>query len=647
MHVNAHAMQPQFFYDCLLFNFEVLEETMSGIFGFTGTFADAAEAERVSAALGHWTAPYGREKSDVQLFGDSGIGCHMEHFSDRFSCGGPILESGGKYAVIDALLYNREELLDMLPEQDQTISDELLLLRLVEQRGFDALASVNGDFAGAIFDPELIEWNLFRDHLGVRPLYIYQDEGMFAFSTDILSLAALPGADLRVNVKPAYLRVVRLNAFTPTETDLQRVRMPEPATVLTVRRTPEGFAQSSRTYWKLRSRKIRLKDESAYREELRRLVTDAVRRRLDAITGKVGVELSGGLDSSVIAITINRMGREALYYSWSRDPSEHPLNPGEDERKTVQDICCQENIQCKFFTAEDRNLTQSGKLLYPPFMDTTRMGAGAYWMYANGARVVFSGHGGDEGISHRGNPRELYYYGEYAAFVNYFWHQAKGSRIRPIRAVQNAWNTMRDFQRSNHQFATEEELNSRLLCEPFREHMQRTLQVPDFTFNYDPYTYVMQGGSRQRLDNAAYQGAVNGVRYIFPYLDHRLMDFALSIPRCLFVQKGENRVLFRETFKDLMPHSMYQTRRKSSASKKATVVSQSLVNELQHQLNFFLTHLDREMWSGILDFDYLESLKPDVSMELNELRRIRSMLRDIPLFYVTQKMIQKAGNLDA
>jgi asparagine synthase (glutamine-hydrolysing) len=96
----------------------------------------------------------------------------VEHFSDRFPGGAPILHLDGADAVVDALLYNRDELeqaLELAP--DCGLSDEELLLKLVGQKGWKALAMVNGDFAGAVWDREKGTWTLFRDHLGVRPLY--------------------------------------------------------------------------------------------------------------------------------------------------------------------------------------------------------------------------------------------------------------------------------------------------------------------------------------------------------------------------------------------------------------------------------------------------------------------------------------------
>ena len=84
---------------------------MSGIFGFTRR--DDAFLEDTMGGLAYWNRIYGREASTSELIGSSGLGCHMEHFADAFPYGGPILDHQGCRAVVDALLYNREELLPL------------------------------------------------------------------------------------------------------------------------------------------------------------------------------------------------------------------------------------------------------------------------------------------------------------------------------------------------------------------------------------------------------------------------------------------------------------------------------------------------------------------------------------------------------
>ena len=327
--------------------------------------------------------------------------------------------------------YNREEL------GAGNCSDEEFLFRYVRERGYDALAQVNGDFAGAIYDEEQNTWTLFRDHMGIRPLYCYQDESILAFSTDLRGLAAIPGADLQINEEKLYLRMAGFNDLTLCQTEFARINCIRPGswTVVSPCKTEEHI------YWKLGQKKTRMKQDEDYQAELRRLITDSVKRRPDAVPGIVGGELSGGLDSGVIDILISRLGREGRYFSWSYDPKDLPLQEGDDERKIILDICTQEHISCKLTSLhKDRSLDYLFDELVPPYVNTRSLSEGSRYLKSQGANVVFTGHGGDEGVSHRCNLLELWHYREYMAFAKMIYGSTEGKRLRLLRTAKRMWH---------------------------------------------------------------------------------------------------------------------------------------------------------------------------------------------------------------
>ena len=206
---------------------------MSGIYGFTYRTSDDARCTDALSGLEYWNRVYGADASGMKILGSSGIGCHIEHFSEKFPASNPVLEYDGCPAVVDALLYNRNELVDMLHlAPDCRISDEELLLELIRIRGWDSLRDVNGDFAGAVFDSEKREWTLFRDHMGVRPLFYYMDNDLMAFSTDLRGLASLPNTDLSLNELQFYTSIRGSNPLTLTGTEFLRINCVSPASVM-------------------------------------------------------------------------------------------------------------------------------------------------------------------------------------------------------------------------------------------------------------------------------------------------------------------------------------------------------------------------------------------------------------------------------
>lgn len=584
---------------------------MSGIYGFTQRNPIEGGPAHVMRILHHWNRIFGREASDQCIINGTGIGCHVEHFSDKFSFGGPILYLDGCPVVLDTLLYNRDELTEGLGlDREAAISDEELLLEWIRIKGFAALAQVNGDFAGAIYDPDQGEWRLFRDHFGVRPLYYYMDEELFAFSTDLRGLLTLPGVDRSLDEWQLYTHLSGSNFLSPVNTDFARIKMVRPASVTRILRTEQGFRMEEQIYWKIRQKRIRFGSDGAYQQKLCELITDSVNRRCDAIPGLLGAELSGGFDSGVIDILISRHGRDMCCYSWSEDPEILPLREGTDERKVILDICEQEHIDCRFYKYQDeRDFRRSMDPLLPPFVDTTFISCGSNWMRAQGARVVFSGHGGDEGVSHRASRYELFYNREFMPYFKLFWQDMKGKKMRLLRALRAGMLEAHERREKLRQIKGASLRYYSVLDEEFVRRVTAQEEVQTHYFNFAPHKYVMQGGSRPRMENAAYQGAAIGVRYLFPYIDYRVFDYSLSIPRRLYLNHDQNRLIFREAFRHIIPRSLYEVTYKDAASlrdiRKRNDEEQDI---MKHHLERLLATLDPVLWESVIDFGRLERL---------------------------------------
>lgn len=615
---------------------------MSGIFGFTRR--EERFMEDTIGGLSYWNRIYGREAHGQRIHGNSGIGCHIEHFSDKFPYGGPLLDHNGNPAVVDALLYNRDELTELLHlDRECLLSDEELLLFLIDVKGFDALAQVNGDFAGAIFDPAADEWILFRDHLGVRPLFYYNDRELFAFSTDIRGIVSIPGVDSSFNAMQFYKYITRLDILSQCNTDFQHIRCIHPGSWCRFRRNESGFEMTEHIYWYPRKKKIRLSNDEAYRREMRRLVTDAVHRRCDAVPGLLGGELSGGLDSSVIDIIINRYGRQGVYYSWSLDPERYPLKEGEDERKVVLDVCEQEHITCKFLHKEEQvNTDYTLKQVMPPYTTTLQLTYGSRWMRSQGARAVFTGHGGDEGVSHRPSRFEMLYNGEALAYFRFFWDDLAGKKFRFLRAIRSGLLEARVRWKQLHAKPPVEMLYPSVFRREFCDKMIQQLEVKPLMFNVAPYLHVRNGAMRPRMDNCAYQGAASGVRYLFPYVDHRVLDYAISIPRRLYLRKSRNRLIFREAFDDLMPDSLRSVFYKDLASFRNDNSAKRVKVSFCNRVTYMLAVLDREQWKDVLDFDGLEALNDVQITNKDEVADWTLLLNKLEIAMMIQNVQQQA-----
>ena len=596
---------------------------MSGIFGVWQTEGmSIATVDRVR--LQKWNEAYGTQTESVSLE-DSRIllGCRQARYTDGMPTSSPVIRNGTKYAIVDALLFNREELIKK-SGLSEGLSDEELLFSYIEKFGYEALREVNGDFTGAVYDVREKSMTLFRDHMGVRPLFYYNVGGLFAFSTDIRGLLSIGCLDVSADEQWLW-RAVAGAAYIGTEhTEFTNIRCLKPASYGAFICRDEGFFPDIKTYWKPRERKIRLSSEEAYKGRLKELITDAVKRRLDAVSGPVAAELSGGLDSSIIDILIHRLGREAHYFSWSLSPEALPYAEG-DERLIVADICRQESITCIY---QDKTM-QLGKdsLIYqkmkdigmepelnaglyrryvlPPYINTTQIGRVAQAAYEHGAKVVFTGHGGDEGVSHRCNPYELFYNREYLHYFSYMWESTKGQKHRIYKTLMRSkYNITQSGKTLRNPFVSV--FASKEILKPeFIQKYDTGKGSPNF-FAYDPVSYVRNGGSRNRLDVVALLGAYCGARYLAPYLDYRVIDYALSIPRHMFLKKQKTRYLIRETFRDMIPESLYNLTGKEDTSWRNIEKQNVDIEEHVKKKNRLISMLDRTYWDRYLNWTVLE-----------------------------------------
>jgi len=556
--------------------------------------------------LSDWNRNGKTENAETLQYDFGVFGCSADHFPHKIP-GSPVLTGENGWAVIDAVLYNREELIRVLSEQeteiDPHISDEGLLYSLVQRKGFQALAEVNGDFAGAVYNRKENSWTLFRDHLGVRPLYVYEDQNLYAFATEQRALLAIPGIDSKPDEKWLRKWFSGWNHLSATATFYQNIRLLPPAGRETVQRMPDGnFHRETESYWTLTVHKLPKYTDQQYIQKLRELITEAVSRRLDAFPGTVGVEMSGGLDSSVIGLLISRLGRQSEWVSWSMSPEVLPIQK-RDERSVIFDLCRQENKECSFL---DRNRLKTAKDMiagwYPPFVNTLAISQTSEHLSRLGIRVAFSGQGGDEGVSHRANPLELWYQGERRAFLSELWEETKNTDFRLLRLIEDLARLFLKVYPGYfkpHRFSAAD-LSAFLKPDKMKWDKKET-GAPDFRFGIDPIHYIQSGGERPRLENAAFQAAEYGVRYVFPYLDKDVLEYAVSLPRRLYLHHGINRYVFREAFKEIMPDALYRINYKDMPSLEGYKGREADSGEIAELLGKEQELLENSEFADILD----------------------------------------------
>jgi asparagine synthase (glutamine-hydrolysing) len=223
-------------------------------------------------------------------------------------------EASGLTAVFNGCIYNYRQLRDELAGKGhrfRSTSDTEVVLRGYLEWGTDVVDHLVGMFAVVLHEQRTGRVVLFRDRLGVKPLYLSQTPGRLRFASSLPALVRAGGVD--TSIDPVALHhYLSWHAVVPApRTILAGVGKLPPATVRVVE--PDG-SSSDRVYWAPRyERRAEHARWSArdWEDAIEDALRTAVRRRLVADV-PVGVLLSGGLDSSLIVGLLAEEGQTGL-----------------------------------------------------------------------------------------------------------------------------------------------------------------------------------------------------------------------------------------------------------------------------------------------------------------------------------------------
>lgn len=208
----------------------------------------------------------------------------------------------GSWLVFNGEIFNFQELrreLHARGHQFRSNGDTEVLLAGYREFGESFLQRLRGMFAFALWDPERQSLLLVRDRLGVKPLYYAALPGRFVFASELRALLAsgLVARELDVTGLDTFLK---FGAVQEPATMVRGVRLLPAGCLL---RWKDGAFQIER-YWELPATTLPLNGDARVRadrlEALRAELDSAVRMRLVSDV-PLGVFLSGGLDSTVIA----------------------------------------------------------------------------------------------------------------------------------------------------------------------------------------------------------------------------------------------------------------------------------------------------------------------------------------------------------
>lgn len=225
----------------------------------------------------------------------------------------PMTSEDGRYTIVfNGEIYNFQGIKDLLPNhQWKSKGDTEVILVAWQEWGLNAIKQLNGMFAIAIYDKEKNDLHLFRDRLGIKPLYFHYNEDFLIFSSSVKSILAsdLVPRKLDQNALVDYLRFQTVQTPNTMIEDLYQL---EPGNYIKVNQ--DGI--DKKTFWAIEKDFLPVpRNYDKIKEQTRELLIQSVERRLISDV-EVGAFLSGGIDSSLIVGIIKKeLGKDIATFN--------------------------------------------------------------------------------------------------------------------------------------------------------------------------------------------------------------------------------------------------------------------------------------------------------------------------------------------
>ena len=490
-------------------------------------------------------------------------------------------EDGSVWITFNGEIFNYRELRKTLESKGHrfsTQSDTEVLIHLYEEDGEDCVHALNGQWAFAIWDARRSKLFLSRDRLGVRPLFYTQTAEAFLFASEIKALFTDASVGRALDLQ-ALAQLFTFWVTLPGRTLFKDVHELPPGHSLVLQ---HGKSTLHR-YWQPDFPiDVEAMDADDCAEHLLELLRDAARLRLRADV-PVGTYLSGGLDSTVVTALIHETGNAALEtFSLAFDDPE--FDESTYQREAVAHLGTRHTeLRCSYQDIA-RVFPEVVRHTEKPVLRTAPapMYLLAQQVHRSGGRVVMSGEGADEMLggydifkeakirrfcaaypNSKRRPllfKRLYPYlpqlqAQPPAYLQAFFRARPSDLTSPFFSHIPRWDSAAQLNMLLSDGVRAElggydvlaDLEAQLPRDYRRWESMAQAQYLETLLLLPGYILSSQG------DRVA---MAHAVEMRFPFLDHRIVEFAARIPARLKMKGLNEKYILKHATRHLIPPSI-------------------------------------------------------------------------------------------
>ncbi|MBL7924694.1 MAG: asparagine synthase (glutamine-hydrolyzing) [Bacteroidia bacterium] len=583
---------------------------MCGIAGFIDASLKHAERGELLEKMLQAIAHRGPDARGKHVDGPVALGHNRLSIIDLSADGNQPMQRGRNYIVYNGEVYNYRELRKSLETEGyafSTQSDTEVILAAYERYGTDCVQHFVGMWAFALWDGEQQHLFCSRDRFGIKPFYYLLQGGRFYFGSEYKAL--FPSPLFRPAINEAMVAMgLQLGWNTWNDASYYSGLHALPAAHNLVFK--DGAEPEITRYWDIDSEKqIQLNWQEAC-EHFRSMFLESISLHMRSDV-EVGGCLSGGLDSSAIAGVI---GRD---YSHSRFKTFTVYYEGEgevDERPWVSKVLgSYPSLEPYYYTPTDADIQNSfERALW--HADVPLAGSSPVSQYfvmqlaaSQGIKVLLDGQGSDEFLGG-------YMHSFYRLIGGAFRNLKAGQALSEI----SAHAARQDFGMKKQADILLKSLLAGVKSEQDLYELEYRKYLP-FLPKSDLIPFHLREKQGSRLNQFLYQlsfasslptllqfedrnSMAFSIESRVPFLDHRLVEFAFSLPDEAKIHQGATKRILRESLRGILPEAI------AGRKDKKGFVTPGEVKWLRGPLAHLLEQ----------DFSQIDFLRPDTMKSVVE-----------------------------
>ena len=542
----------------------------------------------------------------------------------------PMWDESGRYAIVfNGEIFNYRQLRKELADRGAAFrsdSDTEVLLRLYITQKEGCLEKLNGFFSFCVYDKAEQTFFIARDRYGVKPLLYLHDEDKFIFASEMKAMLKY-GVERTLDYTSLFT-YLQLNYIPAPDTIFRQVKKLLPGHFMKV----AGRQLVTRRWYRIPYDAEAVKTNPvSYGDAQKAFATrleEAVRDRLVADV-PLGAFLSGGIDSSVITGLASR-----------HKPNLHTFSIGFRDEKFFDESAYARLVASHFHTDHSLFLLSNKDLLEhvdaildytdEPFADSSAINVFILSRETRKhATVALSGDGADELLGGYNKHEAM------ARMLHPGWKEGILSALGPVWHLlpKSRNNLPANIIRQADRFAAASKLPAgerywmlaafssgaeamKLLAPAVRENLDtedfagKKNQQLKFLLSTHDINEILLTDMQLVLPNdmlvkADSMSMANGLEIRSPFLDHRVVDFAFSLPAHFKISGKRRKRILQDAFREMLPAELYNRPKKGFE----VPLLKWFRKEMRSLITDELLSRQRVEEQGIFDYTEVERLK--------------------------------------